>query len=186
MKIPKSLFILPFLSLTGCASITAENYANEQPTLDMVKYLTGHTTAWGLAQSRSGEVVRRFRIEMDGVPVGDNAVKVEEHDFFTDGKTEEHEWMFRNAGPHAVTATSDEVVGQATGEQYGNALNLHYTLKVRMSDGTEREFTISDWFYLQDDCRLINRTYASKFGFHAFDVMTFFEKDDCTAKSAER
>lgn len=179
MKTPKLLSALSLLTLAGCASVTAEKYADQQPPLDMVKYLVGHTTAWGLAQSRSGEVVRRFRIETDGVPMGDDAVKVQEHDFYTDGKTEEHEWVFRNTGPHTVTATSDQVVGEAIGEQYGNTLNLHYTLKLRMADGSESQFTISDWFYLQDGCRLINRTYGSKFGFHAFDVMTFFEKPDC-------
>ena len=178
------LFLL-LLALAGCASVTSQDYADQQPTLDMVKYLTGHTTAWGMAQSRSGEVVRRFRIEMDGVPVGADAVKVEERDFYSDGKTEEHEWTIRDTGPHAVTATSDEVVDLATGEQYGNALNLHYTLKVKMSDNTERDFSISDWFFLQEDCRLINRTYGSKFGFRAFDVITFFEKQDCGKASGD-
>lgn len=168
--------------LTGCSSMSAQDYADERPALDMVKYLTGHTTAWGMVQSRSGAVMRRFRIEMDGVPVGDDTVKVQEHDFYTDGKTESHEWVFRDDGPNAVTATSDQVVGEAKGEQYGNALNLHYTLKVHMEDGSERQFAISDWFFLQDGCHLINRTYGSKWGFHAFDVMTFFDKGTCTGK----
>lgn len=165
--------------LAGCASVSPEDYASQRPSLDMLRFLAGHTTAWGLAQSRSGEVVRRFRIEMDGVAVDGDTVKVQEHDFYTDGKVEAHQWVFRRTGAHAITATSDQVVGEARGAQYGNALNLTYTLKVQMPDGVEREFAIDDWFYLQDDCHLMNRTYASKFGFHAFDVLTFFQKPDC-------
>lgn len=181
MKRSSVFAAVSLISLAGCSSMSAQDYASEHPTLDMVKYLTGHTQAWGMAQSRSGDVVRRFRIEMDGVPVGTDAVKVSEHDFYSDGKTEEHEWLIRDTGPHSVVADSDQLDGQAAGEQYGNTLNLHYTLKVRMADGSEREFTVSDWFFLQDDCRVINRTYGSKWGFHVFDVMTFFEKGGCGA-----
>ena len=182
MKLPL-LFSLASLSvLAACSSMSAQDYSNERPSFDMVKYLSGHTTAWGLAQSRSGDVVRRFRIEMDGVAVDANTVKVSEHDFYSDGKTEEHQWTIRDIGPHSVVATSDQLVGDATGEQYGNTLNLHYTLKVRMADGSEHQFTVSDWFFLQDQCHLINRTYGSKWGFHAFDVMTFFDKGTCAAK----
>ncbi|HSN17122.1 MAG TPA: DUF3833 family protein [Gammaproteobacteria bacterium] len=182
MKTSTLLAITSLAILAGCSSMSAKEYAKEQPTFDMVKYLTGHTEAWGLAQSRSGDVVRRFRIEMDGVAVGDDEVKVTEHDFYSDGKTEQHEWVIRDTGPHSVTAESDQLDGPATGEQYGNTLNLHYTLKVRMADGSEQEFTVSDWFFLQDDCHLINRTYGSKWSFHAFDVMTFFDKGTCGSK----
>lgn len=170
---------LPLLILAGCSSVPSQDYADQRPTLDMTQYLIGHTTAWGLAQSRSGEVVRRFRIEMDGTRLDDGSVRVVEHDFYSDGRSEDHEWLFRDTGAHAVTATSDQVVDEAEGTQYGNALNLHYTLKVQMPDGKQAEFPVSDWFYLQEGCRLINHTDGSKFGFHAFDVMTFFEKKDC-------
>lgn len=174
------LLVTPLLlALAGCASITPRDYADQKPQLDMVKYLTGHTTAWGMAQSRSGKVVKRFRIEMTGVPVGSNAVQVHEHDIYSDGKIEDHEWLIRDEGAHTVVATSDQIVGEATGDQYGNALNWHYTLKVRMDSGSVWRFSISDWFFQQTRCLLINRTYGSKLGFHAFDVITFFRKDDC-------
>lgn len=170
---------LPLLMLAGCSSVTPQDYADQRPSLDMTRYLIGHTTAWGLAQSRSGKVVKRFRIEMDGTRVSDGSVQVVEHDLYSDGRAEDHAWVFRDTGTHGVTATSDQVVGQADGEQYGNTLNLRYTLKVQMPDGKQAEFAVSDWFYLQEGCLLVNHTYGSKFGFHAFDVMTFFEKNDC-------
>ena len=177
----KSLWLLVpvLLVVSGCASVTPKDYADQQPALNMVQYLTGRTTAWGMAQSRSGEVVRRFRIEMTGVPAGSDAVRVHEHDIYTDGRIEDHDWLIRNAGPHEVLATSDQIVGQASGEQYGNALNLHYTLKVRMASGSLWHFGVSDWFFQQTPCRLINVTYGSKLGFKAFNVVTFFKKDDC-------
>ncbi|MGH8282399.1 MAG: DUF3833 family protein, partial [Gammaproteobacteria bacterium] len=90
------LLLIPLLLVfAGCASVTPSDYASQQPQLDMVKYLTGHTTAWGIAQSRSGEVVKRFRIEMTGVPTDNNAVKLHEHDIYSDGKTEDHDWLIR-------------------------------------------------------------------------------------------
>lgn len=179
MKLLAFLTLPLLFAFAGCSSVTPRDYAGQQPPLDMVKYLTGHTTAWGMAQSRSGEVVRRFRIEMIGVPAGANAVQVREHDIYSDGKTEDHDWLIRDAGPHEVVATSDQIVGEATGDQYGNALNWHYTLKVRMQSGSVWHFSISDWFFQQTNCLLINRTYGNKLGFHAFDVITFFRKDDC-------
>jgi hypothetical protein len=36
--------------------------------------------------------------------------------------------MIRDVRPHQVVATSDQIVEEAIGDQYGNALNWHYTL----------------------------------------------------------
>jgi hypothetical protein len=49
-----------------------------------------------------------------------------------------------------------------------------------MQSGSVWDFSVSDWFFQQTGCLLINRTYGSKLGLHAFDVVTFFTKSDCT------
>jgi len=64
---------------------------------------------------------------MTGVPIDTDAVRVPEHDIYSNGKSEEHDWLIRDADPHRVVAPSDQIVGEATGDQYGNALNWHYT-----------------------------------------------------------
>jgi len=54
-------------SLNGCSSApTAADYAKEQPVLSLQRYFNGPLTAHGLFTDRSGRVVKRFTVQMNG------------------------------------------------------------------------------------------------------------------------
>lgn len=165
--------LLPALS--ACASLTTSDYAGTTPDMDMLDYFSGDVQAWGVVQDRSGKVIRSFTLSMHGVPQADGSLAIHESLSYTDGKKETRDWSVHRMDAHHLDATANGIVGSAEGEQYGDALHLVYTLQVPM-DGKTREFSVDDWFYLQTGGVLINRSYGSKWGFHAFDVITSFQK----------
>lgn len=171
----KAALLLVLLLLAGCSSMTARDYAGSAPSMDMLEYFSGQVHAWGVVQDRSGKVIRRFTLEMQGTPRPDGSLAIHETLDYVDGAHETRDWSVRRLDEHRVTATADGIVGTAQGEQYGDALHLTYVLQDR-SSGSLREFPVDDWFFLQSGGVLINRSYGSKWGFHAFDVLTFFQK----------
>lgn len=56
------LLMFNALLLAGCAGVPVERYADNRPALVLEDYFAGQTTAWGIFQDRSGEVIRRFRV----------------------------------------------------------------------------------------------------------------------------
>lgn len=171
----KALLLFAISLLTGCASMHAQDYAASTPSMDMLEYFSGQVHAWGVIQDRSGKVIRRFTLEMQGASRPDGGLAIHETLDYVDGGHETRDWSVRRLDEHHVAATADGIVGTAQGEQYGDALHLKYVLQDR-SSGSLREFPVDDWFFLQSDGVLVNRSYGSKWGFHAFDVITFFQK----------
>jgi len=155
--------------------MNVQDYAGSTPTMDMLDYFSGDVQAWGVVQDRSGKVIRRFTLTMHGVPQADGSLSLHEALSYVDGEKETRDWSVHRIDAHHVDAAANGIVGVAKGEQYGSALHLVYTLQVPMG-GKTREFSVDDWFYLQADGVLINRSYGSKWGFHVFDVITSFQK----------
>ncbi len=59
--------LLGALLLGGCASEPEGNtYQQVQPRLDLETFFTGEVKAWGIAQNRAGDVVQRFKVDIDG------------------------------------------------------------------------------------------------------------------------
>lgn len=169
-----ALLLAPLL-LGGCVSMHAQDYAGSAPVLDMLEYFSGQVHAWGVVQSRSGKVMRRFTLEMQGTLRPDGSLAIHETLDYVGGGHEIRDWVVRRVDEHHVVATANGIVGEVQGEQYGDALHLTYVLQDN-SSGTLREFPVDDWFFLQSDGVVVNRSYGSKWGFHVFDVLTFFQK----------
>ena len=153
----------------------AQDYAGTAPAMDMIDYFSGDVRAWGVVQDRSGKVIRSFTLSMHGTPQADGSLAIHESLQYVDGQKETREWSVRRVDAHHVDATANGIIGVAKGENYGNALHLEYVLQVPV-DGKLREFPVDDWFFLQADGVLVNRSSGSKWGFHVFDVLTFFQK----------
>jgi hypothetical protein len=58
------------------------------------------------------------------------------------------------------------VVGEATGQERGNAFHWTYTWPCRWTAGVEVQF--DDWMYLIDDKVMLNKAVMSKFGIHGW------------------
>ena len=173
----RNWLLLLSLSLftAGCNSMNGRDYQAEQPAMDMLVYFDGEVHASGIVQDRSGKVIRRFTLAMHGTPQPDGSLAIHEELQYLGAGKQTRDWSVKRIDEHHVTATANGIIGVARGEQYGNALHLSYVLEDDSSGSTWR-FPVDDWFFLQPDGIVINRSYGSKWGFHVFDVITSFQK----------
>jgi hypothetical protein len=168
--------------LAGCAfapSPAPADYAGEKPQLDLKSYFNGPLTAHGVFTDRSGKVVRRFTVNLQGSWNGDDGV-LDENFVYSDGKTERRVWRLKKLpgsnGQSRYSGVADDVVGVAIGESAGNALRWAYTLRLPVGDKVY-EVQFDDWMYLLSERVMINKAVMSKFGFRLGEVTLSFHKD---------
>ncbi len=167
-----SLFAVALLS--ACAVTDVNVYKNETPKLDLEKFFIGKTDAWGIFQKRSGEVVKRFHVEIEGKKLGEELI-LDEHFTYSDGSKQQRIWRLKKNAEGNWNGSADDVKGIANGELAGNAFKWQYVLILPV-DGTNYEMHMNDWMYLIDDNTLVNRTKMSKFGFEVGEVSIFFRR----------
>ena len=167
--------VLLCAGLSGCASApTPADYAAEQPVFDLRAYFNGPLTAHGIFTDRSGRLVKRFTVKLVGRWDGPKGV-LEEDFVYSDGSTQRRVWRLTDLGQGRWQGEADDVVGVATGQSAGNALNWRYTLSLPV-DGRVYHVQFDDWMFLMDDRVLLNKAVMSKFGITLGEVTLSFHK----------
>lgn len=170
------------VTLAGCAAPTVVDYDGEQPMLDLRHYFQGTVDAWGVFTDRSSKVVKRFTVAMNCRWSGERGreVGVLDEDFtYSDGTTQKRIWTLRRQ-PGAGTqgryvGTADDVVGEASGEERGNAFYWRYNLNLPVG-GRNIVVHFEDWMYLMDDRVMLNRATMSKWGVTLGEVTLTFTR----------
>ena len=160
--------------LAGCSSVTPAKYAQQGPKFSFRDYFDGTVDAWGMFQSRDGEVIKRFKVTLKGTWEGQNGT-LDENFVYADGTTEHRIWKIRQTGPDNYIATAGDIVGEANGEEAGPAIRYNYTMAIPVS-GTTYHFQFDDWMYQIDDEVVLNRATMSKFGVKLGEVTLSFRK----------
>ena len=158
----------------GCATPDVGSYRDERPVLDLQTYFDGEIEAYGMFQDRSGEVIKRFTVEIKANWNG-NIGTLEEDFAYTDGTTDRRVWTIRKVDAHNYVGTAADVIGEAKGTAYGNALRWRYVLALPV-DGKTYHVSFDDWMYLMDDKVMLNRSEMRKFGFRLGEVTLAFRK----------
>jgi hypothetical protein len=166
--------MVTILTLVGCAGPDPSRYQQEKPALDLKTYFNGDITGWGMVQNRSGEVDRRFVVRIKATWNGDEGI-LDEHFDWSDGEKQRRVWKLKAVAPGRYIGTADDVVGEATGEIYGNALRWRYQLAVPFR-GSTINLDFDDWMFLIDDQVMLNRAVFSKFGIRLGEVTLSFNK----------
>ena len=161
------------LTLAGCATVDVADYRAERPPLDLAAYFDGTVDGWGIVQDRSGKVVRRFTVRIEGKWQGSRGT-LDEHFEFSDGEKQNRVWTLVKDGDR-YTGTAGDVVGTATGLQQGNAFNMRYVLRVPWS-GRTIDVDMDDWMWRIDESTVLNRTEMRKFGFRVGEVTLSFRR----------
>jgi len=149
-----------------------QDFASTEPRLVLEEYFAGRTRAWGLFEDRFGDVRRQFTVDITGTWDGTTLV-LDESFLYDDGERDRRVWTITKVGEHAYTGRAADVVGEASGEAYGNALNWKYTLDLKAGERTWR-VNFDDWMFLQRDGMLINRARVSKWGIDVGAVTIVF------------
>lgn len=162
--------------LSGCGSAPkAADYAAESPKLSLRSYFNGPVTAHGMFTDRDGRVVKRFKVALVGRWDGNQGV-LEEDFTYSDGTTQRRVWKLTDQGGGRYLGRADDVIGEAIGEEAGNAVNFKYVLAVPV-DGRIIHFDFDDWLYLMDGKVMLNKAVMSKFGVRLGEVTLTFTKD---------
>ena len=94
---------------------------------------------------------------------------------YSDGTTDRRVWKLQRQPDGRYTGTAGDVLGEANGQESGNAFRWGYTLKLPV-DGRTIEVQFDDWMYLMTDKVMLNKAAMSKFGIHLGDVTLSFVK----------
>ncbi|MGL5031605.1 MAG: DUF3833 domain-containing protein [Aeromonas sp.] len=164
----------PLLLLSGCGA-SLEDYRQQGPTWDLAHFFNGKLVAHGLVTNRSGEVTRRFRVEMVG-HWQEGKGELFEQFYFDDGSQQTRTWFLSKGADGHWRGTASDVVGEAVGKTAGFALNWRYQLDLTLPDGQVVRVNFDDWMYLLDGDRLLNRADISKFGIHLGEVILYIER----------
>ena len=162
------------VGLTGCASPSIDDYAQEKPVLDLRSYFNGKVDAWGVFTDRNGQVVKRFTVEMTCTWQGDQGV-LDEDFVYSDGTRDKRIWRLTHLGDGRYEGRAGDVVGTATGQTRGNTFRWGYTLALPVN-GMVLNVSMDDWMYLMNDRVMLNKARMTKLGIHLGDVTLSFTK----------
>jgi hypothetical protein len=146
--------------------------------LDLRQYFNGTIDAYGIFTDRSGRVVKRFTVVMTCSwqgPPGQEVGVLDEEFSYSDGSRQRRIWTLKRQPDGRYSGTAADVVGQASGEEKGNAFRWGYTMQLPV-DGRVFEVQFDDWMYLMNDKVMINKAVMSKFGFQLGEVTLTFVK----------
>ncbi len=170
------LLIGVVIMFSGCSGNTLDYYKGTQPEADIKTYFTGPIKAWGIVQDWRGRVVSRFDVNMVGTWDGDVGTLKEDFRYY-DGTTQQRTWTITKRENGSYEGTAEDIVGKATGNTKGNAVNWHYRMDIPVGDTTYR-LTFDDWMWQMNDGVLINRSYLKKFGFTVAELTLFMQKQE--------
>ncbi len=168
------LVLAAVFALWGCSAVDINKYRNQTPELDLRQYFNGTLDAHGIFQDRSGEVVKRFHVVIEA-SWQDDVGTLDEHFTYSDGSTQRRVWTITHQGNGRYVGRADDVVGEARGEQVGNALRWRYVLALPV-DGKVYNVDFDDWMFLMDERVMLNRSLMSKWGFRLGELSLSFYK----------
>jgi hypothetical protein len=178
-----SIFILPavLVMVASCSPNTPMMHQSRQPDLTLEAFFEGETVAYGIFEDRYGNMKRQFRVNITGV-VNENTLILDEDFLYDDGETDKRVWVITNQGIQddgsiRYEGEAADVIGVASGQIAGNALNWVYDIDLEIGDSRLR-VTFDDWIYQQDENVAINRAYVSKFGINIGSVTLVFLRGD--------
>ena len=166
--------IVPSVLLSACSAPQVQDYAAQKPVLELRDYFNGTLNAYGLFTDRSGKVVKRFTVLMNCHWEGDAGV-LDEAFTYSDGSTQRRVWRLTRHADGRYTGDADDVVGQAQGQQSGNAFHWTYTLALPLN-GRVVEVQFDDWMYLMNDRLMLNKAAMGKWGVGLGEVTLSFLK----------
>lgn len=166
------------LTLSACSvSIDGNDYLEQQPKFELEEFFDGNVIAWGIVQNRSGEVVQRFVVDIDGT-VADGMITLDETFEYSlgDGPTK-RVWKIEKNADGTYTGNAGDIAGPAKGVSYGNAFSFSYEMDLDV-DGSSYRVYFDDWFWALDGDNMMNRSYIRKFGLVMAEVTIFMQKQN--------
>ena len=164
-------WLLPLL-LLGCSEPLTPS-ALPGPAFDPIRFFSGHVRSWGVLEDRAGQPTSVVTTDCVGEAVGPDGLRMTQRLNVGSEAPMTRQWSMRRTGPGRYEATANDMVGTAVGEAAGRAFHWQWTLA--LSPGNPlKNVTMDQWWYLQEDGSMLNRTTIRKLGFIAAEVTEHF------------
>ncbi len=151
-------------------------FKDTRPVLDPVRFFTGHVRSWGVLENRSGQPDAIVMTDCVGTADGPDGLSMTQTLVVGTDPPTTRRWHMRRTAPGTFEATANDMVGTATGEAAGRAFHWQWTLALSPGNSL-KDVTMDQWWYLQPDGSLLNRTTVRKLGFIAAEVTEHFVPD---------
>ena len=179
----QALALVLVTALAGCGGMQIDDFTgSNRPDLVLEEFFAGPVEGWGVMQSRFGTLQRQFTIEARGSwDERERTLQLVETYRFDDGQEDRLEWRLTRVDERRYVGTEPHVVGEAEGEQAGNAFHWTYTRDVPGEDGSTR-LGFDDWFWLQPGGVLISRASVTKLGIEVATLSVFYRRPGAEAE----
>ena len=128
---------LASVGLWGCSTMKPEDFADRTPSFALEEYFDGDTRAWGIFEDRFGRLRREFVVDITGQWQPElQTLTLDESFRYSDGERDRRVWTLRKVDDHAWEGTAADVIGKSDARVYGNALNMTYTLALKVGERT--------------------------------------------------
>jgi len=176
----KWLLFIALLLLSGCGlRIDGQQYQTQQPPLDLVRFFSGEVKGWGIVQNRTGNVVSRFTVTIQG-DFQNGVLILDETFIYGLGDGVKHRvWTIQPQANKTFGGSANDIPGPARGQSFGNALYWSYQMDLPV-DGNTYQVKFEDWMWAFDSQTLMNRSYIRKFGITFAEVTIFMQRRDAT------
>ncbi|WP_299727674.1 DUF3833 domain-containing protein [uncultured Tateyamaria sp.] len=146
----------------GFLAQSPDDYAADGTVFDIRTHLNGPIICEGVIYGPTGRVSSRFVGEFDCRWDGNRGV-MKEHFRYDDGSEQTRAWDLTLGNDGRIRALADDVEGEGTGKQAGNAVQLKYRFRLPEKSGGHVLDTV-DWMYLAPNGTIVNRSQFRKFG----------------------
>jgi hypothetical protein len=160
--------------VSACGSMKPSDFAQTRPVFRLEKFYAGHTRSQGFIENRAGTPMKRVATETWGRMVK-GALQMTQDVTINDGKPVRRTWRMRRLDAHHYEAHSENVVGTARGEDWGNTSRLSYILALEPGNPLSH-VRMTHWMMLQPDQRtMLNRVVVSKAGVVVAQITEIFQ-----------
>ncbi|WP_415404627.1 DUF3833 domain-containing protein [Tateyamaria sp. SN3-11] len=146
-----------------------DDYADSDQQFDLRTHLNGPIICEGVIYGPTGRVTSRFVGEFDCVWEG-NRGTMSEVFRYDDGSEQTRAWELTLGNDGRIKALANDVVGEGTGKQSGNAVQLKYRFQLPEASGGHVLDTV-DWMYLAPNGTIINRSQFRKYGLKVAELV---------------
>lgn len=169
--------LLTTIALAACSDpMPVSAFQGTTPTLDPVRFFAGHSRSWGVLEDRSGQPSSIITTDCVGSADGPDGLNMTQTLQVGTEPPMKREWHMRRVSPTRFEATANDMVGSTIGEAAGRAFHWQWTLALSPGNSL-KNVSMDQWWYLQPDGSLLNRTTIRKLGYIAAEVTEHFVPD---------
>lgn len=136
---------------------------------DLRTHLNGPIQCEGVIYGPLGRVSSRFVARFDAHWDGNVGIMKEVFDY-DDGTRQTREWNLTLGNDGNIKALAPDVVGEGSGHQAGDSVQLKYRIRLPEASGGHVLDTV-DWMYLAPNGTIINRSQFRKYGIKVAELV---------------